>query len=515
MGCLAALAEAPKLNRTQPLALLPGQTAQLVLIGERLASEGTLWTSFTAQITPVGVTDAGRQFSIALATNLPTGIGAIRFANSNGISDLQLILIDPLKSITGVAGNTNVATAQALTPPAAVDGHCNELESRYYRVELRGRQRVFVEVIANRLGSALDPSLRVLDSRGRELVNADDTPGCGSDARLEFVAPKAGSYFIEIRDTRYSGGPDFFHRLRVAESGIGSLRFLPLAGSTQPVASAWPVVREKELDTGPAIERGRKHRGKGGPDPASDRVGDASKTPMVIRPPVQIRGRFDSPNDRDVYEFTASKDERWIVRGRTRSIGSPCDLHLRLEKPDGTLIAEADATGAGEGSLTNKFSEAGLVRLVVEELNHEGGAAFDYELHIVPFEPGFTLTATANTLEAVAGGTFQFAVQVARQDFPGPITLSIVGSGEGFTLTNNVIAEKQTTNTMTVTVPPGFGSRGLTTFSVVGSGDLEGRQILSRASTMPSLKAQLPGMLYPPRELDGLIWFGVNPARSP
>jgi hypothetical protein len=85
-------------------------------------------------------------------------------------------------------------------------------------------------------------------------------------------------------------------------------------------------------------------------------------------------------------------------------MGSPCDLYLRLEKLDGTLIAEADATGADEGSLTNKFGDAGTARLVVEELNHGGGSEFSYEIEIVALEPGFTLTVATNTVVGAPGG---------------------------------------------------------------------------------------------------------------
>jgi len=41
---------------------------------------------------------------------------------------------------------------------------------------------------------------------------------------------------------------------------------------------------------------------------------------------------------------------------------------LRLFNADGKQLAEADITGANEGTLTNKFNQAGTYRLFVEEL---------------------------------------------------------------------------------------------------------------------------------------------------
>ena len=41
---------------------------------------------------------------------------------------------------------------------------------------------------------------------------------------------------------------------------------------------------------------------------------------------------------------------------------------LKILKPDGSTVAEANPTGADEGGVTNKFSEAGTYLLLVEEL---------------------------------------------------------------------------------------------------------------------------------------------------
>jgi hypothetical protein len=175
------------------------------------------------------------------------------------------------------------------------------------------------------------------------------------------------------------------------------------------------------------------------------------------------------------------------------------------------LIAEADATGAGEGELTQRFKEPGPVQLVVEELNRGGGTGFDYEIEVVPFEPGFSLTVATNTLSVAPGETFELKVSATRQEFDGPITLLLAGTVEGFALTNNIIAEKAKETTMKVTTPATLNVGALLNFAITGVGQFGERQIEVRASTMSALKDQLPQMLYPPRELDGLIGLGRKP----
>ena len=44
--------------------------------------------------------------------------------------------------------------------------------------------------------------------------------------------------------------------------------------------------------------------------------------------------------DRDCFQFTAQKDQRLVFHGKTRSLGSPCDLYLRLETADGQKLAQ-------------------------------------------------------------------------------------------------------------------------------------------------------------------------------
>ncbi len=507
----SSLAQSPVVNRTQPLALAPGKTTALTLIGERLVPGGTLWTSFKARIADAESLESASTFNITLSSNVPPGIGALQLANSNGVSNVRLVMIDSLQSLVDTGTNTSAANAQSLPFSTAVDGHCDELESHFYRIQLGHKQRVVIEVVANRIGSLLDPFLRVLDVTGHELATVDDTPGCGADGRIEFTASRAGAYLIEVRDTRYTGGPNFFYRLRLGGFAAEPWRFLalatPLAGPT-PNAPPVHIERETEVKTSQSPKPSQRKRTQSSRTESKNLLTPAAAD--VIQPPVLIQGHFDFPGDQDVFEFAAQKDERWIIHGRTRSLGAPCDLYLRLEKPDGSRIAEADATGADEGNLTNKITETGSVHLVVEELNHSGGSGFDYQIEITPYDPGFTLNVGTNSIEAAPGGTFELKVNAARRDFDGPITLSLAGLGEGFSMTNHVITEKQPSITTVVTLSATLKPGRLVHFAVVGSAEAGSQRIESRASTLPSLKGEFPQMLYPPRELDGLIWLGVK-----
>jgi len=80
--------------------------------------------------------------------------------------------------------------------------------------------------VARATGSALDSNLRILDAKGRALVENDDARDrfVHADSRIDnWAAPAAGRYFVEVRDLHERGGPEFVYFLQLtrAESGFG------------------------------------------------------------------------------------------------------------------------------------------------------------------------------------------------------------------------------------------------------------------------------------------------------
>src|SRR5205814_9710960 len=134
------------------------------------------------------------------------------------------------------------------------------------------------------------------------------------------------------------------------------------------------------------------------------------ENPQKISIPASISGRFANPRDRDCFEFDAKKGERLLFRAKTRSLGSPCDLYLRLETAAGKKLAESPMTGAEESSLTNTFKEGRVFRLVVEEAAQLGGPEYFYRLEISPFQPGFGLSVDTERFQAAPGGSIEIKV---------------------------------------------------------------------------------------------------------
>jgi hypothetical protein len=482
-------AAAPTLQRVQPLGVVPGFPTNLRCTGENLTGTLQLWSSFTAETYPDP--EKEEQFEITVPRLSRPGIGAFRIVGTNGLSNAMLLLVDPLTADPATGTNRTALTAQPLKFPGAVDATCSELGSDFYRVHAQRGQLLQVEVVAQRLGSPLDPVLRILDTNRHELAAADDTPGLGYDARLEFRCPRTSDYLLEVRDTRYTGSARHRYRLRAGEPLPVPLPFLSSPGllALHHCTSAPPALAEQEPNDGPTrVQR--------------------------VTLPVAIDGRFDKPRDRDCYEFTVAKGERVRVTGRTRSLGYACDLFLQLQTTNGSPVAEANASSADDGTLTNLFKEAGTYRLVAEELTRQGGPRFQYHLMLETLPGGFSLGTAIERASVPAGDTCEIEVKAQRRDYDGPIQLALAGLDERFAATNLVIAAKTNSTKVVLTTPAGLEMGDCFDFTLRGTAEVAGRIIESGLSTMEALTNQWSDLSYPPTELDGVITLSIARGKS-
>src|SRR5260370_17281660 len=96
-----------------------------------------------------------------------------------------------------VEDNNTFDKAQKVTFPCVVEGQCPGGDVDHFRFPAKKGQRVVVETLSARLGSAVLPQLRVTDDKQRLLV-ADDTQALRGDARLIFPAPAGAQYVLQL-----------------------------------------------------------------------------------------------------------------------------------------------------------------------------------------------------------------------------------------------------------------------------------------------------------------------------
>jgi hypothetical protein len=527
---LAGSLSAQSLTTIQPGAAMPGTSTTLLLNGAELRDVTGLWTSFpaTAEFPGTGETNPAKlTCKLTLPANAPVGIGGLRVVTKKGISSLQLFMVDDLPTVASGGKNRSRAAAQPITLPVAVEGACDEGVFDYYKFSAKAGQVISVEVVAQRLGSKLDPVVRLLDANGRELAYSDDDPGIGSDARFMHKVASKGEYYLEVRDLSYQGGSQHRYRLRIGDFPLATVPFpmgVKPGGKTdfilggRGLESAKPV--SASLSVGAkALQLAVKNPG-GRSSGFVSAVAASGEEFMEVEPndlpalgnqinvPATVNGRFVKPKDRDYFQFKVEKGERIRVTAVTRALGSPSELLVRVQKPDGTVLADAS-----EGLSTNTFAEGGTYQLLVEDLSRRGGPDQGYRVTVEPYR-GFGLSVEADKVEAPAGGSFNLKVTAARRDFKGPITLGIDGLGDA-TVEGNVIPEDKNEATLKVTVPARLKAGEALTFTVTGRAKIKDVDLVEPVSTLPALRSLFPTLPNPPVHLNGLIGLGVTEPPAP
>ena len=492
-AAVCCLAGPPVVSRISPLGIVPGKTTEIILEGDNLEGATILWTSFPSSLEPNSGKNSNSNtservsFRVAVPAGTSPGVGALRLATTNGISDLRLCFLDDLASSPDTVTNRTLATAQEVAIPAAIDGFCEEMGFHYYKLHARKNETIAIEVVAQRMGSRLDPLLRLLDSRGRELVYCDDEPGIGSDARIRHRFAAEGDYFIELRDSTYQGSSQHRFHLRVGGSPVSTSAF-PLGQKVRALGFEFPNAK-----TFPSVE-------------PNDTQAQATRVTL----PAILNGRFEKANDRDCFEFVAEKKQQIVFRGRTRSLGSPCDLYLQIEKADGTRIADSKINGADDGTLTNTFAEAGTYFLVVEELNRRGGRDFSYRVDVEPIQPGFALSVETDKINVAPGESVELKVTCLRRDYTGSITLSIENPDPGITLENAEIPAGKMETLLKVGASAQAARGEAHRVQLVGHAKIGEVEFATLVSTLPALQKAFPQMIYPPLEFDGWLSLGVG-----
>jgi hypothetical protein len=528
----------PTLSHAQPAGVRPGEATEVDLFGDKLDGKLQFWTSFPCQV-EVLHQEAGRvRCRITTPADAPLGVGGLIVGNEQAASDVVWLMVDSLANAADAGNNHTPQSAQELALPTAVDGTLDGPEADYFRVTLAQGQRLAIDVLASRLGSAADPVLRLLDDKGQELLAIDDDASLAADCRLAFTASAAGTYLLEVRDSKYQSGVRY--RLRVGDLPLirtsyplgvrrGSTAWLTFPTLEETTAAAMPV-------TAPAARRAAEwvvaaRRAPDGVPEAADVIlsdwpeftelepNDDAAQPTRVVVPCGVNGILQNRQDVDVYEFAARQNQRLLLRTTARSAGSPAYPLLRLYDSQHKLLAESPVSDTDEFLLAHTFPADGLYHLAVEDLTRSGGSQYVYRVDIsdTPFtlnlknaqETQFRLTTPAGD------GAFAIDIQCQRYGYDGPIDLMWEPAPAGLALYNARIPEKAVEHRLIVAPGPAVSSGDLRVIRLRGNISIEGREVSSPVLTNARLRARWPTMVHPPRWHDGLFIFSTSPSTDP
>ena len=527
----------PQVTQINPLALMPGQTVELRFTGKNLQDAKSLWTTFSNRCEFVAVDDEptkkGEKLTCRLtaARGQEVGIGAVRIVTSQGVSNPLLMMVDDLKSVAGAGGNHTAEKAQQIEWPAAVDGQCDALQQDQYKIKVTAGEELSFEVVSQRLGSKLDPVLRLLTLDGKELVRSDDAHGTGGDSRFSHKFAEAGEYLLALGDVRHQGGGDYRYRLRIGKFPLitnvypaggrsGSVASFDLIGSAIADATPLNVALPKSLGVSGLVSYGVPTTAGSGwfqveSNPGREFLEQEPNNDLaaatVVQVPGVLNGRLEQAADADHFRFKAKAKQRLRIVAKSREFGSPCDLFMSLHKADGARLALA--TQGRQATINTQIPADGEYVLKIEDLISGGSPAHIYRVDVQETFFGFSLNAELMQYNSPQAGTFVVKVLAQRSGYNGPIDLAVEGLGDGVKLEGNKLEKAETL--LKITLPTDLPTGAMRLMRIVGKATVDEKTYTVAARQTTPLVTLFPNALSLPTELENTVAIGVGPAFAP
>jgi hypothetical protein len=464
---LPAFGGPPQVSRVTAPALQPGATTTLVVEGTDLipAPRVLLPVLIASQAVKDGATATRVQIELKLAVNVPTGAYHLRIATDKGISNATGIEIDdmPQAAFGPQAGKLPVCLNGALPG--------NALTTSF---EGKKGQRLAIEVEARRLGSMVEPVVKLLDARRVQLAWSQGSNTLGGDTRLTTELPAEGTYTVEMHDAQYRPGNPNRFRLRIGDFRSADLAF-PLAGqrgtkATFQLIGSVPENTRVEADltsaAGGAIVLLPRPAGVVGLMPhiqVSDIPEVMESAPsqgklQEIALPAGINGRISKSGEEDSYRLKVQPGMKLRFDVLAERAGSLLDGVLVLRDERGTQLARSDDQPGTLDPGLEYTVPMGMTALVaaVSDVHGRGGPSYVYRLSAVPLNhPDFSLALSDDRLHVHRDGLTVLRVLAHCNGYTGPIKLTLPGLPDGISATGTDIPADAGGTLITLTVKPG------------------------------------------------------------
>jgi hypothetical protein len=443
-----SLCAAPAIHELSPWGARSGTRFTLTVKGDGLTADSRIESKLPGSVSRMVPSKTAESpnselpFLVELQKDAPVGLYPLRVITADGVSNLVLFSVGTFPEVEEIEvenpkqRNDTADAAQPLPVPVVVNGTLKGADVDFYSITVKAAQKLVFEVDARRAGSAIDPAFEILDSAGKPVAKADDSPGAGVDCRTEVTFARPGSYRVRIHDARYSDQAVNFYRLKIGTYPYADAAFplgwkrgeeteVTLSGGNLPAPVKVKASRELRLPGSASL-------------PLLFVTGDNAEIledgTGNLPEDVFVNGRIAKPGEVDRYRIAVKPGEQWMFEVRAATLGtSQLDAIVTLQDDTGKKLASRDDVAGADPALPFTVPDAvNQVVVVVEDLLGRGGAGYAYRLQARRQGPDFVADLATPVVNVPAGGTSQVIVNVQRRGYDGPIRLSLEGLPEGF-----------------------------------------------------------------------------------
>ncbi|MBC7821018.1 MAG: PPC domain-containing protein, partial [Planctomycetaceae bacterium] len=258
-------------EQLSPPVVQRGAVNRIEVLGSETAEAVGLWSSLPAdvfRVRPVEASGANKAaFDVELTAQAPLGLYGLRLATRSGLSNVHLFFVDELPvthkddiSRNALASGSQVSDAsqqpdasafrlmsEHVKLPACITAPCRPAMIDRYSITVEKGQRVAFEVIGNRLGKDYDPLVRVRDAKGKVVAECDNSVGLFFDCRFAHTFAEAGTYTVEVRDSRFEGHPTWYYVLRMGDFPEARVSVPSSVRIGEPTTLTFPQIASLQL----------------------------------------------------------------------------------------------------------------------------------------------------------------------------------------------------------------------------------------------------------------------------
>jgi hypothetical protein len=369
----AALAEPQyMLDHVLPRGGTRGTTVEVTLYGKFLSNPKEI-LFYEKGIKVISVIPGGKpveevKAKFAIAPDAAIGEHVLRLRTASGLSEAVTFWVSRFPTVMETekkpGENDTMLKAQAVPLNCTVEGQImpgGDMDKDFYWTRFNAGERISVEVESVRLGTLHfggenDLAVRILDDQGKELGRNDDSAMYVQDPILSVIAPKTGSYFIEIKQQVFYRPQEAWYRVHIGNFSR-PLALFPAGGQ------AGSTITTKILGdpSGERIEQISLPKAPGtlsyfsgnAPTPNFLRVSDFPNVmageERVATLPAAFNGIIERPGQSDIFRFIAKKGEAWKIRVYGRTLGAPIDPKIWVaDAKTGKHVLDADDSKLGD-----------------------------------------------------------------------------------------------------------------------------------------------------------------------
>jgi hypothetical protein len=406
------------------------------------------------------------------------GIRDVRVAAPQGASTLGQIVVTRDPIVREATRHDTMKTAQPIKLPATVCGAIEKNEDvDFYKFHVEAGTALTFHVYCHRLQNRIhdlqlvaDPILTIRDAAGNVLAENDNY--YSADPLVYYRFAKAGDYYLEIRDVRYSGFPYWFYCIEIHDRPFitnvfpsrvtpGKPSRLRLVGFNLPASPFATLTLPKDTPDGLSwamLSLPNSQVSNAVPIVVSrqpevlETEGDhaTASTAQKISVPAGVSGCIAKQGEVDCYSFEAKAGERFTFTVVAGDHQSRLDSVMRILNDKGQPLAENDdyfdLRGHTDSRLESWAAPAnGRYVIEIRDLHLRGGPDFVYFLEVRGSAPYFTLTLDTDKTPLAPGTAGPIFARVQRKEgFTGPIQLAVDGLPKGVTATCGRILETGT-----------------------------------------------------------------------